>query len=177
MSTPACPDAALAAPIGRARPRRVRAIGLGIALLGGLVAGGCQSSTSDRDVALVGLEAARGLTGRVEGRLGGIRVGAWVDPRRESDWLTERIPGSIHAPIGSLRSRSDELAGYDVLVVYGDRYKDAIAVAAAKVLAEMGIAEVRLLEGGLQSYADSGLPTASGEPAPDELPPAIVAEG
>lgn len=139
--------------------------------------GGCSGSTSDRDVELLGVPAAReAVAGRARA-LSAARRGAWVDPRTTSDWLTERIPGALHVPMGTIRDRAEELRGYDVVVVYGRGYKDALAYAASKVLVEIGVSEVRVLEGGLTAWQNSDLPVASGSPMPDEAAPAISDRG
>ena len=136
---------------------------------------GCSPSTSDRDVQVLGVTAARAAMATPTTRLRRPARTAWVDPRTAGDWLTERIPGSLHVPMGSIRDRAEELRGYDVLVVYGRGYKDPLAFAASKVLVEIGVPQVSVLEGGLTAWIADGGPVASGTPARDESPPATPA--
>lgn len=136
-----------------------------------LSAAGCTSRTSDRDVQVMGVAAARTAVATPTTRLRRPARAAWVDPRTAGDWLTERIPGSLHVPVGSIRDRAEELRGYDVLVVYGRGYKDPVAYAASKVLVEIGVPRVSVLEGGLTAWIAEGGPVASGTPARDETPP------
>jgi rhodanese-related sulfurtransferase len=154
-----------------------RPAGLAIAALALLLllmpAAGCSGSTSDRDVELLGVGAAReAVAGRAR-VLSAARRGVWLDPRTTSDWLTERIPGALHVPMAAIRDRGEELRGYDVVVVYGRGFKDAVAYAAAKILVEIGVSEVRVLEGGLTAWKNSDLPVASGSPMPDEAAPSV----
>jgi len=134
-------------------------------LLLGLSLAGCSNRTSDRDIALLGVDDARDVIG---GAARADRRTAWVDPRTASDWLTERIPGALHVPVGTMRDRAAELRAYDVLVIYGRGYKDPVAYAGAKVLGEIGVPDVQVLEGGLTAWTNAGRPVASGSPTPDE---------
>ncbi len=136
-----------------------------------LPSAGCSSRTSDRDVQVLGVAAARTAVATPTTRLRRPARAAWVDPRTAGDWLTERIPGSLHVPVGSIRDRAEELRGYDVLVVYGRGYKDPVAYAASKVLVEIGVPRVSVLEGGLTAWIAEDGPVASGTPARDETPP------
>lgn len=133
-----------------------------------ILAAGCSGRTTDRDVELLGVSDARESVVGARGLFGEDRTGAWIDPRTVDDWLAERIPGALHMPVGRMRDRAEELRAYDVLVVYGRGFKDPLAFAAAKVLRDIGVAEVRVLEGGLTAWLDADLPVASGSPTPDE---------
>ncbi len=140
-----------------------------------LPAAGCSTRTSDRDVQVLGVAAARSAVAAPTTRLRQPARAAWLDPRTAGDWLTERIPGALHVPMGSIRDRAEELRGYDLLVVYGRGYKDPVAFAASKVLVEIGVPQVSVLEGGLTAWINDGGPVASGTPARDEGPPAAPA--
>ena len=136
-----------------------------------LPAAGCTSRTSDRDVQILGVAAARSAVAAPTTRLRRPARAAWLDPRTAGDWLTERIPGALHVPVGTIRDRAEELRGYDLLVVYGRGYKDPVAFAASKVLVDIGVPQVNVLEGGLTAWINDGGPVASGTPARDESPP------
>ncbi|MFK7960679.1 MAG: rhodanese-like domain-containing protein [Phycisphaerales bacterium] len=138
-----------------------------IALIGLVGCGG--DRTTDRDIAFVGVDSAAELVVGEARLLRDATRGAWVDPRLASDHLSERVPGALHVPLRDLRTRADELESYDVLVVYGLTFKDPIALAASKVLLELGIADVYTLEGGLRAWTDAGRPTASGRPTDEEI--------
>lgn len=145
---------------------------LSVAILTAIAApalAGCGGDrTTDRDIAFVGVTEAADLVAGEARLLRDATRGAWVDPRLASDHLAERIPGAVHVPLRDLRNRADELAEYDVLVVYGLTFKDPIALAASKVLLELKTADVYTLEGGLRAWTDAGRPAASGRPVEGE---------
>ena len=69
-----------------------------------------------------------------------------------------RIPGALGLALGELRDRKSALPKGSEFVVYCDCPNDVSAVAAARILAGRGIARIRPLAGGLQAWADAGLP-------------------
>ena len=71
------------------------------------------------------------------------------------DYELERdgaIPGAIHIPFQRLADEQDRLRGYDVLIVYGDGFKDDLAGGMSKRLLELGFKDVRTLRGGLKAW-------------------------
>jgi 3-mercaptopyruvate sulfurtransferase SseA len=117
-----------------------------------------ERKTSDRDLVLIDNNEAMAL---VEGRkkllgLAGATSGAWVDPRGERAYREGHIAGAINLPFQYIATRHQELKGYDVLIVYGNGYKDPIAEAMSKRLMELKFKDVRTLRGGLRAWTDEG---------------------
>jgi 3-mercaptopyruvate sulfurtransferase SseA len=113
---------------------------------------------SDRDLVLIDSAEALDL---VEGRkkllgLAGASTGAWVDPRGEGAYREGHIPGAINLPFQHVTDERRRVEGYDVLIVYGDDYRDPIADAMSKRLMELGFKDVRTLRGGLRAWTDAG---------------------
>ncbi|MHC4102936.1 MAG: rhodanese-like domain-containing protein [Planctomycetota bacterium] len=127
---------------------------------------GCmERKTSDRDLVLIDTTEATTL---VEGRkkllgLAGATSGAWVDPRGERAYREGHIPGAINLPFQYIATRHQELKGYDVLIVYGNGYKDPIAEAMSKRLMELKHKDVRTLRGGLRAWTEAGLELETGD--------------
>ncbi|MHC4129087.1 MAG: rhodanese-like domain-containing protein [Planctomycetota bacterium] len=114
---------------------------------------------SDRDLVLIDSTEAMDL---VEGRkkllgLAGASNGAWVDPRSEKAYREGHIPGAISLPFQHVTNERRRVEGYDVLIVYGDDYKDPIADAMSKRLMDLGFKDVRTLRGGLRAWTEAGL--------------------
>ncbi len=129
-------------------------------------------SISDRDLVLV--DPAEGME-LVEGRkkllgLAGTETGAWVDPRGARQYRDGHIPGAIHLPFQKLADEEDRLRGYDVLIVYGDDFKDDLADGMSKRLLEMGFKNVRTLRGGLKAWTRADLDLETGDPQPEQQP-------
>jgi len=128
---------------------------------------GCSSPrTSDRDIVFVGnseAQAALEPRSRVL-RLGGeSKRGIFVDPRSRREFIAGHIPGAIHMPMENLRARSEELREWEPLIVYGPDATSPLAVAASKVLLELGHRDVRTLRGGLRAWKEEGNAVATGD--------------
>jgi 3-mercaptopyruvate sulfurtransferase SseA len=120
---------------------------------------------SDRNLVLIDSTEAMDV---VEGRkrllgLAGASQGTWVDPRSERAYREGHIPGAISLPFKNVTTDRRQLEGYDVLVVYGDDYKDPIAEAMSKRLMELGFKDVRTLRGGLRAWTDAGNELETGD--------------
>lgn len=124
----------------------IRPTGLILILL--LAAAGCQTGkTSDKVLVYIDPPDARSaLRG----------PGAWVDPRPRREYETGHIPGAIHLPFASVGEGHIRLTGQEPIIVYGDDYNDAIAVAMSKRLIELGHEDVRTLRGGLRAWQAAG---------------------
>jgi 3-mercaptopyruvate sulfurtransferase SseA len=123
------------------------------------VAAGCDSKkTSDRSLSFVDPTDAEQLVGGRRGLLGLGPAGktAWVDPRSELDFRNGHIPGAIHMPFARVREDHERLLEYDVLIVYGDEYRDPVAEGMSKRLLELGHRDVRTLRGGVLAWSESG---------------------
>jgi 3-mercaptopyruvate sulfurtransferase SseA len=138
-----------------------------------VLAAGCSGkSISDKDLVLVDPDEGMEL---VEGRkkllgLAGTESAAWVDPRSGRKYRDGHIPGAIHLPFQKLADEEDRLSGYDVLIVYGDDFKDPLADGMSKRLLEMGFRDVRTLRGGLKAWTRADLEVETGDPPPDKQP-------
>jgi len=124
-----------------------------------------ERKTSDRDLVLVNTTDAMEL---VEGRkkllgLAGATSGAWVDPRGERAYREGHIAGAIHLPFQDVASRHQELMAYEILIVYGNSYKDPIAEAMSKRLMELKHKDVRTLRGGLRAWTAADLELVTGD--------------
>jgi rhodanese-related sulfurtransferase len=132
-----------------------------------LLPGGCGGkSISDRDLVLLDPQEGMQL---VEGRkkllgLGGAEKCAWVDPRSARKYRDGHIPGAIHLPFQKLSEEEDRLRGFDVLIVYGDGFKDDLAGGMSKRLLELGFKDVRTLRGGLKAWTRADLELETGDP-------------
>ena len=95
-----------------------------------------------------------------------------VDVRLDEEWEAAHIPGAKHIPLDSLSARAAEIDRSKPVVLYcrsGDR-----SGGAADALAASGW-DVQSMEGGLEAWAEKGLPLEpeAGEViAPSGLPPA-----
>ena len=125
-----------------------------------LAAAGCEGKTSDRDVAFVSTDDTATLhAGRQSSLLGKTAQAVIVDPRPEHIYRQSHIPGALNIPIEQLRDRGSELRGFDTVIVCGDVYGDPLARAAGKTLMDMGLDDVRVLEGGLDGWTRAGYET------------------
>ncbi len=127
--------------------------------------GSCAQSISNRDLTMVDptetrrlLEERKSLLG-----LGGVVRGACVDPRGESAFVKEHIPGAVHLPFERVSTDYKTLKAYDVLIVYGDDYNDPRAIGMSKRLMELGFKEVRTLRGGVSAWKEAGYEVATTE--------------
>ncbi|MHC4219362.1 MAG: rhodanese-like domain-containing protein [Planctomycetota bacterium] len=127
-----------------------------VAIIG---AAGCgERKISDRDLVLIDSTEAMALAGSHQRLLGlaADKTGAWVDPRGEKAFREGHIPEAINLPFKYVTADRRKLEGYDVLIVYGDDYKDPIADAMSKRLMELGFKDVRTLRGGVRAWTDAG---------------------
>ena len=144
--------------------QRTCLIGILSAMLA-LAAGGCQGEkTSDRDLTFVGPTEGMNLA---QGKkkllgLGGETAGAWIDPRHEREYIAGHIPGAMHVPFKRLDELYTTIEGYDVVIVYGGDYNDALAQAMSKALIQKGHNDVRTLKGGLRAWKDAGCEVVKG---------------
>jgi len=137
------------------------------ALLFAVQLAGCTSPrTSDRDIVFVNNEeASAALEPRSRTlRLGGSRKhGIFIDPRTRGEFIAGHIPGALHVPFERLRDRAGELTEWEPLIVYGPDATSPLAVAASKVLLELGHRDVRTLRTGFRGWRDAGLDVATGD--------------
>ncbi|AXE75934.1 rhodanese-like domain-containing protein [Streptomyces atratus] len=85
-----------------------------------------------------------------------------LDVRTPGEFRTVHIPGAYNVPLGTLREHRNELLAHldeDVILVCrsGDR-----AAQAEKALAEAGLPNLRVLEGGINAWEMAGAPANRG---------------
>ena len=133
--------------------------------------GGCQQKISDRDLVYVspseGIKIVKGDADKLLGLIGS-KSGVWVDPRPREDYLDGHIPGAISLPLKTVATYHTQLEDYDIIVVYGNVYRDPVAYSMSKRLLQLDYDDVRTLEGGLRAWKDAGHALEVGEPESDE---------
>jgi len=134
------------------------------------VSWGCAKKTSDRDLSFVGATDAEIL---VQGKkkllgLAGTSKAVCVDPRSRTDYLAGHIPGAIHLPFDAVQTQQHRLREYETIIVYGNNYNSAVALAMSKSLIEMGFKDVRTLRGGLRAWEAAGNAVEEGEGEEEE---------
>jgi rhodanese-related sulfurtransferase len=121
---------------------------------------GCGRGTSDRSLLFLDPPDANDL---LEGRTGllglrGPKPTVLVDCRRETEFDQEHIPDAINLPFAQVSTDHSILRQYDVIIVYGARYNDPVALGMSKRLLELGHKDVRTLRGGLEAWIAAGYP-------------------
>jgi phage shock protein E len=128
-----------------------------------LVIAGCGApKTSDRDIVFVGVDDAEVLVQGKRNLFGKVSSAALIDPRSSYDFNEGHIPGALHVPYERAESEAEQLRLYDVVIVYGNDYNSAIALAMSKTLIEKGLKDVRTLRGGIRAWTDAGRELAHG---------------
>ena len=126
---------------------------IAVLLFAALLTGCANQRTSDRDIVFVNNEeavAALEPRSRTLQLGGGRKRGIFIDPRTRREFIAGHIPGALHIPFESLRERGGELTEWDPLIVYGPDSTSPLAVAASKVLLELGHRNVRTLRSGIR---------------------------
>lgn len=132
----------------------IGAIG-GVVILG---AGGCEKTTSDRDLRFVGPEEAEALLER-RGSILNLRNrtdGIFLDPRSKAEFDAGHIPGAVHLPFERIRVEYKSLTSHSAIVVYGTGFNSPVANSASKTLIELGVKNVHTLQGGLEAWERGG---------------------
>jgi rhodanese-related sulfurtransferase len=146
------------------RGTHIRAIScVAIAIFAAIACGCGSNKVSDKDIEFIEIEDAYTVGAGSTGVLGmGERKPVWIDPRTETAFREEHIPGAVNIPLGSLREDDARLEGFNVFIVYGSDYGDAVATAMTKRLLAEGFDDVRLLRGGLRGWKQAGNEVESG---------------
>lgn len=157
-----------------------RLAALGCALLC-LATAGCDVKTSDRDLVYLDPPGAVEQLNQRGGMFEKKRHGAWMDPRPPAKYAEGHIKGAINVPLmEEMEVARARLAGYDLVVVYGEGFQDPVAKAATKKLMEVGFKKdsVFVMEGGLRAWQKDGYAVVTGslpdggEPKAAEAPKA-----
>jgi rhodanese-related sulfurtransferase len=127
----------------------------GILILG---AGGCENTTSDRDLQFVGPDEAEALLAR-RGSILNLRNrtdGIFLDPRYRAEFDAGHIPGAVHLPFERVRVEYKSLTDHSAIIVYGTGFNSPVANSASKTLIELGVKNVHTLQGGLDAWERAG---------------------
>ncbi|MGH9268659.1 MAG: rhodanese-like domain-containing protein, partial [Acidimicrobiales bacterium] len=89
-----------------------------------------------------------------------------LDVREPDEWRRGRLPGAIHVPLGTLRSRADpsspmanqELTGGLQASIVAYCARGNRSVLAADLLQKMGYTNVASMRGGIVDWAKEGYP-------------------
>lgn len=85
-----------------------------------------------------------------------------LDVREPDEWAAGHAPDAIHVPLAQVESNAARFAGQEVLAVCRSGGRSAQA---AEALAQAGI-KVRNVAGGMNSWAEAGLPVVRDDGAP-----------
>ena len=118
----------------------------------------CTKNTSDRDLVYLDPAEALEVTSKSGGLLGfrKPKTVRWVDTRPPAAFELEHIPDAINVPYRDLEEALPELRDFAIIVVYGQDFADIIPNAMSKSLIENGVADVRILRGGMRAWTRAG---------------------
>lgn len=124
---------------------------------------GCKKTYSDKDVHwLTVSEAKSAMKDTSANWFSHPKPNAWVDPRDAVQFRVGHIPGAINVRLSD-PGAFDRLAGYGLLIVYGDAYKAPLADAMVKALLKDGMKDVKALERGYEGWLEAGEPFEKGD--------------
>lgn len=133
-------------------------LGLSLTLLG------CNSGISDRNLVFMMPDEASVIIEEGERAfLGEQKVVVLVDPRPTWSYRKGHIPQAINIPFGQLKQQMWQLDDVSVIIIAGETYNDAVALAMSKTLIEHGFKDVRTLRGGLTGWEDAGKPISTNQ--------------
>jgi alkyl hydroperoxide reductase subunit AhpC/rhodanese-related sulfurtransferase len=106
-------------------------------------------------------------------------IGLVLDVREPDEYGQGHLPDAVNVPRGLLEIKADgsfpardpAVAGarQERVLVYCTKNPSARSLLAAQTLTGLGFETVEVLDGGLNAWAESGLPVESSEPAPSSL--------
>ncbi len=118
---------------------------------------GCDSGISDKNLTYIMPRDAAVLMVEGQNNLLGLESSTIVvDPRPAWSYRKSHIPESMNIPFGRIRLQSWRLKDARIIIVSGETYNDAVAIAMSKALMEMGFKDVKTLRGGLKGWGDAG---------------------
>ncbi len=128
------------------------------------VCGGCQNTTSDRDLVYRTPSELIELANTARGPFGGGELPKvlWLDPRTPAEFAAEHLPQATSIPFPEIeRTHEVSCKGFDFFVVYDSDYDDVMAKAAAKRLLELRYKKVYCIVGGLKAWKADGNPVVT----------------
>jgi len=125
---------------------------------------GCNSGISDRSLVFVMPDDAAVIIKEGERAfLGDQKAIVLVDPRPTWSYRKGHIPQAINIPFGQLKHQMWQLDDAGIIIIAGETYNDAVALAMSKSLIEHGFKDVRTLRGGLTGWEDAGKPISANQ--------------
>jgi len=125
---------------------------------------GCNSGISDRNLVFMMPNEASVIIEKGERAfLGEQKVIVLVDPRPTWSYRKAHIPQAINIPFGQLKNQMWQLDDASIIIIAGETYNDAVALAMSKTLIEYGFKDVRTLRGGLTGWEDAGKPISTNQ--------------
>lgn len=85
-----------------------------------------------------------------------------IDVRTAQQYEAGRIAGAVHIPFAQVAMRADELPKDKLIVLYCTCPAEESSGGAAQMLASIGVTNTAALRGGLNAWAQAGLPTTAG---------------
>jgi rhodanese-related sulfurtransferase len=133
-------------------------------LLALVLAGGCSTKTSDRNLQLLDTPDAVQLSNK-----GSV---LFIDPRSPKEFATAHLPNAINMPFarGFEDAAAENIHPSNVVIVYATSAQDVLGVAASKRLMELGYADIYTLRGGLRQWIRAGKPVEGVDPDSIEPP-------
>ena len=86
-----------------------------------------------------------------------------VDSRPAWSYRKGHVPKSINIPFGQLKQQMWQIDNAEIIIVVGETYNDAVAIAMSKTLIEYGFKDVRTLQGGITGWEDGENPISVNE--------------
>ncbi|MDP7008110.1 MAG: rhodanese-like domain-containing protein [Phycisphaerales bacterium] len=127
-----------------------------ISLVGTLFLG-CSTGISDKNLVYVNNDEAESLMQKGDTSLFGTESPTiLVDARVPFRYSQGHIPGSMNVPLETLFFDAWKLDEAGIIIVSGETWNDAVAIAMSKELIKKGFKDVRTLKGGLTGWTDSG---------------------
>ncbi len=125
--------------------------------------GGCSTGISDRYLAHIGAADAEALVRSGDGSLFGTGGDAvLVDPRTNWKYQAGHVSGAVSLPMERLHDQLWILDEFKTVIIYGETWNDALAIAMSKELMKRGVKDVRTLRGGIEGWTDAGFSVVVG---------------
>ena len=127
--------------------------------------GGCDRSTTDRDIVWITPQDAIRMSSTPVGTFGAGTAPKtlWLDPRMPDQFAKEHLPKATNIPFPEIsKSHEATCKDFDLFIVYDSDYDDVMAKAASKRLLELGYKDVVTIRGGIKAWQRDGLEVDQG---------------
>jgi len=129
------------------------------AVLAGALLGGCDRSTTDRDIVWVTPQDAIRMAATPQGTFGsgGAPRTLWLDPRMPNQFAEGHLPSAVNIPFPEIsKTHESTCKNFELFIVYDSDYDDVMAKAASKRLLELGYDGVFTIRGGIKAWQREG---------------------